>query len=134
MEQPTKTIFCAHEQSETPHKLEVVEKDIFNTPLKEPEIIASCTQCGRQLKFPATVEADELISLFDAHKQANEGQQPIGVVSAEPAAPATPPAPVEPAVASPETQTAPDLSPSEQAQWNAINGQSQAVEHEPTTE
>lgn len=61
----TRNIFCALEQTVTPHELTV-----------EPvngEILATCV-CGRFLKFPPTVTPEEFEALVDAHYESNVGQ------------------------------------------------------------
>lgn len=57
----TKLIFCANEQAEIEHTLEVDNNG---------EIVATCA-CGRFIKFPATTTATEVELMISEHKQAN---------------------------------------------------------------
>ena len=68
MSQPTKTIFCAREQKETVHTLELSPENA--------EVIARC-ECGEFIKFPAGVDKETFNKLIEAHKLANEGQVSI---------------------------------------------------------
>jgi hypothetical protein len=61
----TRTIFCANDQIDQIHVL---------TPASNGEIQATCTVCGRILKFPADVTPEEFTSMVEIHKAANEGQ------------------------------------------------------------
>ena len=61
----TKTIFCANEQAEQVHELSASPTG---------EIQATCSVCGRVLKFPAGVSPDEFNALVAEHKASNEGQ------------------------------------------------------------
>lgn len=82
-------IFCANCQAEVSHQL-------FKSSYSG-EIIATCTECGRQLKFPGEMSQKQFDELLAAHKEANEGQQvvaPGGVGPADVVVPAGPqPAP-----------------------------------------
>ncbi len=60
-----KIIFCANEQVETEHVLSVSPSG---------EIIATCSVCGRFLKFPAGVTRAEFDMQVAEHKTSNEGQ------------------------------------------------------------
>jgi hypothetical protein len=61
-----KTIFCAHEQKETPHTLSASEYS--------GEIQAICDNCGRLLKFPAGISREAFDALVAVHKEGNQGQ------------------------------------------------------------
>jgi len=65
--QKTIIIFCANCQAETPHTGEV---DLNG------ELVFTCTtpDCGRFVKLPADMTADEARAYFVAHKEANIGQ------------------------------------------------------------
>jgi len=57
----TRLIFCANEQKETEHNLEVDSNG---------EIVATC-DCGRFIKLPAGVTATEAETIIIKHKEAN---------------------------------------------------------------
>lgn len=56
--------FCANEQSETEHGLDVDGAG---------EVVLTCA-CGRFLKYPKGTDAAALKDLLAAHKEANGGQ------------------------------------------------------------
>lgn len=60
----TKLIFCANCQEEKDHGLSLAPNG---------EVVATC-DCGRFLKFPATLGAKEINKLVETHKDKNEGQ------------------------------------------------------------
>ncbi len=60
-----KTIFCANDQIEIAHDLGVSQSG---------EVVATCTQCGRVLKFSAKSTVEEFESQIALHKVQNEGQ------------------------------------------------------------
>ena len=60
-----KTIFCANEQIETKHELSASQSG---------EVVATCTSCGRFLKYPAGITKDEFVAQVEAHKESNVGQ------------------------------------------------------------
>ena len=60
-----KKIFNAELQKETDHKL---------TAAPNGEVVATCLETGRVLKFPAGVTAKQFEKLLKAHKETNEGQ------------------------------------------------------------
>lgn len=62
----TRNVFCASDQAVAPHELTV---DSMNG-----EILATCSNCGRTLKFPPRVTPEEFSALLEAHQSANEGQ------------------------------------------------------------
>jgi len=62
-----KTIFCANCQTDTAHSATVERGDIILT--------CSAADCGRFVKFPATMSAAELQAAVTAHKSANQGLQ-----------------------------------------------------------
>lgn len=61
----TKLIFNAELQKETVHELSASQNG---------EIVATCRETGRILKFPAGVTREKFDELVAAHKVANEGQ------------------------------------------------------------
>lgn len=58
------SVFCANEQSETEHTLDINGVG---------EIVLECA-CGRFLKLPKGTDAEGVKAFIEAHKQANEGQ------------------------------------------------------------
>jgi hypothetical protein len=100
MDQNTQTIlvFNADLQRESPHTLTIDGNG---------EVILTCTENGRFLKFPKGTTADELRALLTEHKNANEGQISVASIEAaqeelisalagtEPDTSATPQGPVE---------------------------------------
>jgi len=74
MEKSIKKIFCANEQIETNHKLGLAPNG---------EITATCSKCGRVLKFPANLKSEEFNKLINEHKTANAGQVSIEVAQAK---------------------------------------------------
>lgn len=60
-----KLIFNAELQKETVHEL---------TASDTGEIVATCTETGRVLKFPSNVSREKFDELVAAHKTSNEGQ------------------------------------------------------------
>ncbi len=69
MPEVKKNLFCAQCQVETEQSFRV-EKE---------ELIAKCG-CGREIKFPASMNASELKTAFGAHKKVNIGQVPAANV------------------------------------------------------
>ena len=88
MEKEIKTIevFCATEQIETPHVIDIDGNG---------EVILTCTTqhgvdenekpilCGRFLKFPAGTTAETLKELLATHKKVNEGQVSVEGIEKE---------------------------------------------------
>lgn len=66
MENETTQVFCAREQKETPHTLKIVSGEIVLT--------CSTEECGRFIKFPVDISAEDLALALIKHKEANEGQ------------------------------------------------------------
>ena len=64
-ESKTISIFCANCQKETPHTGEV---DLNG------ELVFTCTECGRIIKVPAKMSAEEIRVMFADHKEGNIGQ------------------------------------------------------------
>lgn len=64
---PTKLIFCAKDQEETPHAASVDGNG---------EFVFTCTtpDCGRFVKLPADVTPEDAQAYFAAHKESNVGQ------------------------------------------------------------
>jgi hypothetical protein len=62
----TKTIWCANDQTETPHEFGVENQDY----------IARCSTCARVVKFPGNTSKEELQKLIANHKSANQGHIP----------------------------------------------------------
>ena len=60
----TFTFFCANDQAETPHTVDVDGAG---------EIILTCA-CGRFVKLPAGTDAAGVKAYAETHKAANEGQ------------------------------------------------------------
>ena len=58
-------VFCAEEQKETKHTLDIAGNG---------EIVLTCVTDGRSLKFPKGTTADGLKELIAKHKISNEGQ------------------------------------------------------------
>lgn len=69
-------MFCANEQAETDHTLDIDGNG---------EIVLTCG-CGRFIKLPATTDAAGLKAYIDAHKTANEGQISVASMDAKKAA------------------------------------------------
>lgn len=61
----TISVFCANEQMETDHTGAV---DLNG------ELVFTCTGCGRFIKLPVGMTADEVKAYFETHKEANVGQ------------------------------------------------------------
>jgi len=61
----TKTIFCANCQEETVH-------DLSASP--SGEVQATCSVCGRVVKFPVGISREDFDAAIEAHKAANQGQ------------------------------------------------------------
>jgi len=59
-----KKLFCAHDQAETDHTVTVTGGDY----------VFAC-DCGRFMKFPVTLSAEELKKAIAAHKEVNQGMQ-----------------------------------------------------------
>lgn len=72
-EKKTIQVFCANEQAETEHTL-----DITGTG----EIVLTCA-CERFLKLPKGSTADDIKAFIEAHKQANQGQVTVEAIEAE---------------------------------------------------
>lgn len=64
-----KTIYCANCQTETAHCAVVERGDIIFT--------CQADNCGRFVKFPANVTAEQLVAAVAAHKAANTGLEYI---------------------------------------------------------
>jgi hypothetical protein len=125
----TQDIFCANDQTETEHSLE----------LQGGSIVATCLAkgCGRILKFPDNVTTSQFQELIAKHKQANMGQEvvaPGGVGPADvyvapsdhvpdsgPSAPQGPELGSLLAPADPGERVADDLTPEERNAWEAMN-------------
>lgn len=84
MAEETINVFCANEQKETPHSLDVdsnqeiiltcnsqvvVSKDADNNDVLRP--------CGRFIKYPAKTTAEDLKKHIQIHKESNIGQVSI---------------------------------------------------------
>lgn len=76
-EKKTIAVFSAELQRETPHEIDIDGNG---------EIVLTCTETGRFLKFPKGTTADELKAKLAEHKAANEGQVSMEAVEAEKAA------------------------------------------------
>jgi len=74
-----KSLFCAHCQIET-------EQDFRVSP-DGKELLAACA-CGREIKFPASLDAAGLRAAFASHKAANLGQVPASEIPIGPDHPA----------------------------------------------
>lgn len=100
----TESIFCAHCQATTLHVLTIAG-----------DILATCPECGRILKFPSTVTAPELTNLIAKHYDSNLGQEPVAPAQIGPAD-----VHVEPG--NPESASvAEDLTPAEASIWETTN-------------
>lgn len=69
----TITVFCANEQADTEHVLDVDGAG---------EIVLTCA-CGRFLKLPAGTDSAGLKAYIAAHKTANEGQVSAAALEAK---------------------------------------------------
>lgn len=71
-----KTIMCfsAELQKETPHTIDIDGNG---------EIVLTCTETGRFLKFPKGTIASDLKSLMASHKDANLGQLSVEQLEAQ---------------------------------------------------
>lgn len=65
--QKTVSMFCANEQAETEHTVEIDGNG---------EIVLTC-ECGRFIKLPEGTDAEGLKTFVQAHKEANEGQRSV---------------------------------------------------------
>jgi len=65
----TKPIFCAHCQDTRDQEVKVV--------LEKKEIITTCPECKREIKFPYPITISEFEGLIAQHKTANEGHDVI---------------------------------------------------------
>lgn len=63
--QKTILVFSAELQKETEHTVDIDGAG---------EVLLTCTETGRFLKFPRGTSAEELKALLAKHKEANEGQ------------------------------------------------------------
>lgn len=73
-EQKTILVYSVELQKETEHTLKIDSNG---------EIVLTCLETGRFLKFPKGTTADELKEKIAAHKTANEGQISMAVLEAE---------------------------------------------------
>ncbi len=60
-----KTLFCANCQAKTDHS--------FTLSANGSEYVGAC-DCGRVVKFPASLTVEELRAAFLAHEASNQGQ------------------------------------------------------------
>lgn len=72
-EQKKVLLFCANEQTETEHTLDIDGAG---------EIVLTCV-CERFVKLPKGTDADGLKSFIETHKQINQGQISIEAIEAE---------------------------------------------------
>ena len=63
-EEKTILVFNAHLQKETPHKLDVDGNG---------EVVLTCVETGRFLKFPKGTTSETLKALIATHKEVNTG-------------------------------------------------------------
>lgn len=120
-----KLLFCAHCQNETTHTL------TLNT-VNKAEIIARCSVCGREVKFPA-VPDEELTKLFTTHREENQGQRPLSPVKQPVVAPETKTA-VEPVSEDMGPRVQANLTPQEQAAWDQLQANSPVPAPEENTD
>ncbi len=73
IEPKTILVFCAHEQKETEHTLDIDGAG---------EIVLTCG-CGRFLKFPKGTTAEDLKGLLEKHKASNAGQISVEAMEAQ---------------------------------------------------
>ena len=83
-------IFCANCQDDTAHEAELVNGEIIctcqnpvTTKVVNPETQETeddIKPCGRFIKVPASLSADEIKAFVLAHKEANAGQIPVDEV------------------------------------------------------
>lgn len=59
-------MFCAHEQAEVEHTLDIADNG---------EIILTCDTCERMIKLPAGTDAAGIKAYIAAHAEANIGQK-----------------------------------------------------------
>lgn len=71
--QDTVVLFCANEQAETPHVLDIDGMG---------EILLTCG-CGRCIKLPADTDAAGIKAYAEAHKLGNEGQISVASIEAK---------------------------------------------------
>lgn len=74
MPEPTKQIYCAGCRTETAHAMSLD---------KNREIVATCSVCHRQIKFPMVGSPAELDNLIAAHKASSAGQITVEMAAAE---------------------------------------------------
>jgi uncharacterized Zn finger protein len=65
MKKLTKKIFCAGCQDVKEHELAASSSG---------EVVATCPECGRVLKFPAGIDKTSFEKAIEAHEEANKGQ------------------------------------------------------------
>lgn len=70
----TKQIYCARCRADVDHSM---------TLDKNREIVATCSRCGGNLKFPMTATSAELDGLIAANKKANVGQITVEMAAAD---------------------------------------------------
>jgi hypothetical protein len=70
-------VFNADLQKETEHTVDVDDNG---------EIVLTCSENGRTLKFPAGTTGAQLKQLLAKHKKANEGQKTVAALDAKKAA------------------------------------------------
>lgn len=69
----TIVVFCANEQIDTAHTVDVDGAG---------EIVLTC-ECGRFIKLPAGTDAKGLAAYVDAHGKANAGQVSVAAIEAK---------------------------------------------------
>lgn len=72
IENNTLTFFCANEQADTAHVLDIDGNG---------EVVLTCA-CGRFIKLPRTTTPESLKAYVEAHKAANEGQITVESIEA----------------------------------------------------
>lgn len=75
MEETKKTIlvFCANEQKETEHSIDIDGNG---------EIVLTCVECGRFIKLPKGTDAAGIKEYIVKHKASNEGQVTLEAIEA----------------------------------------------------
>jgi hypothetical protein len=68
------TVFCANEQVETSHTVDIDDSG---------EVVLTCVTCGRFLKFPRGTTATDLKALLVAHKENSSDQISVASIEAE---------------------------------------------------
>lgn len=71
-ETKTVLVFCANEQKETAHTVDIDGNG---------EVVLTCA-CGRFLKFPADTDSETLKKYIIAHREQNSGQLSVEAIEA----------------------------------------------------